>query len=294
MNIKKSWRILLKHKIVIIVIIIIFSVSITSLSIFSPSVISFIFPQEHIQLVDVKYPSEVYRSDNVPISVSVANVGGIGKDVLIEVSSKDSPTLPLETLLNAQGPVTNLTIFLPVKTRGEQAFTVKVYWIGFLGIYKEEQQSVDKTFKVLAADYEVTPSPSFANIAENFDWSLQIVNVGNTAAEHLIVQVVEKDPLSIIQPDSKTIDNFGVNESRKITFSFTVPHDANEGDCTIKVNFITTYSSGVAEVLSHDFTVKLQKSPTQVQIENTQFWLLAIAGLIAAALFLFSLSKRKH
>jgi len=294
MNIKKSWRILLKHKIVIIVIIIIFSVSITSLSIFSPYVISFIFPQEHIQLVDVKYPSEVYRSDNVPILVSVANVGGIGKDVLIEVSSKDNPTISLETSVNASVPVVNLPISLPVKTMGEQAFTVKVSWIGLFGVCKVEQESVDKTFKCLAADYEVTSSPSFANIAENFDWSLQIVNVGNTAAEHLIVQVVEKDPLSIIQPDSKTIDNFGVNESKEITFSFSVPHDANEGDCIIKVNFITTYTNGATEILSHDFTVKLQKSPTEVQIGNSVYWIYAIAALIIAILFLVGVSKRKH
>lgn len=112
MDIKRNWRILLKHKIAIIMIIIIVSVSVTLL-IFSPSILSFIFPHEHVQLVDVKYPNEVYRSNDLPISVSVSNVGGFGKDALIEIYSKDNPTLSLRTSLSTQSLVVNQTIFLP-------------------------------------------------------------------------------------------------------------------------------------------------------------------------------------
>jgi hypothetical protein len=177
---------------------------------------------------------------------------------------------------------------------GQQAFTIKVYWIGAGAICRIEQKSIDAAFVGLAAEYDISSTPVFASIATNFEWVLSLVNIGNTPASRLTVQIIEKEPLSILPPDSQTVDNFGIQESKQIIFRFTVPHDAREGDCKIKIKLITTYADGCKETLFRDYSVKLQKSPMQVEIENWTYWIWIIAGLSFVAISaLFNLRKRR-
>jgi hypothetical protein len=80
--------------------------------------------------VNVQYPSEVYKGENLSIIINLSNIGNAGKDVQIEISSTYYPTVIGQTRLNDLGAITNITLLLPVGEIGQQAFTVRVYWIG--------------------------------------------------------------------------------------------------------------------------------------------------------------------
>jgi hypothetical protein len=160
----------------------------------------------------------------------------------------------------------------------------------------EQTSTQDGTFLALGADYKNTPSPLFASIAENFDWTLTVLNDGNTVVSNLVVQVVRKDPLSIFPPDSQTVNNLEVSQTKQFVFRFAVPHDAEEGNSTITVSFTTTYPDGSVEIFSEDFILTLQKSPIQVEAENLSHWIYVFGaiGIALAATFAIINQKRRR
>jgi hypothetical protein len=250
-----------------------------------PSILSQLSPQERLEVVDVTYPLNAYRAQNLPILISLVNKGEVGKNVLVEVLSTDSPTISNKTSLTASGSVADVLINLPISTIGTKSFKVNVYWVGPGELCKVYQTSIDKTFTALAAEYDVVPNSNIASIAEHFDWNLAVTNIGNTPANHLVIRVADEGPLIISTPDSQTLDDLHVGETRQVGFRFSVPHDTPEGKRTILLDF-TTYYPDCKETCSQAFTITLQKSPLQVDVGNATSTLVVL-GTLATAVVAF-------
>lgn len=264
-----------------IIAVVIGIVSITSY-IYTPSLLLWVNPSNAVSITGISYPLEAYRSQNLPVTVYLSNIGD-SKDVLLEVSSKDNSMLSSNIRLDAA--TANTTIWLPLKTAGEQGFSVKVTWIGPGGVWKQEQGSADKTFKVLAADYETSSPTKIASRAQGFDWTTTIKNTGNTPAD-LTVQLYKKDPfiLSDNSGGTQQISNIQVGETRTVGFHFDVPSDASLEDHTITLSFTTdypdtSYYKDCKETTSHDYTVTIQESPLKTQLDNAAYWTNAVLGI---------------
>jgi hypothetical protein len=259
-----------------------------------PSVLSQINSQEKIELVDVTYPQVSYRSQYLPITINIKNIGEAGKDVLIEVLSSESNSLFSRTQLSENGSTANVLINLPVRSYGENSFKVVVFWVGVGELCKMEQATVDKSFTGLAADYEILPLNNIASIAQDFDWTLNIKNIGNTPAEKLAIQIVDDGQLIVSTSGTQTIDSLGVDQAKQVTFVFSVPHDAKEGKDSITINLVTSYPD-CQESYWQTFPITLQKSPTQADIENATAMIYWIIPLVAAVVILSSvISKKKR
>jgi flagellar basal body-associated protein FliL len=82
-----------KRRILLIALILFLVTLAFVIYLYCPIIISWQNPQEGIDIVDVKYPNNAHRTQELPVFVSIINVGESAKDVLVEVSSKDSPTI---------------------------------------------------------------------------------------------------------------------------------------------------------------------------------------------------------
>ena len=143
-----SWQdIFTKKRIIIIGIAIILAIVASEAYVNSPGILLWVNPENSVS-IQTCLPPEAYRSQNLPITVYLSNVGD-SKDVLLELSSKDNSVQ--SSTIRLDNPTANTTIWLPLKTAGEQAFNIKVTWIGPGSFWKHEQASADKTFKVMAA-----------------------------------------------------------------------------------------------------------------------------------------------
>lgn len=248
----------------------------------SPQLTLWINPENSVSITDVTYPPTAYRSQNLPVTIYLSNVGD-SKDVLLEVSSKDNSMLSSNIRLDSA--TANTTISLPLKTAGEQGFSIKVTWVGPGGFWKQEQAVVDKTFKVLAADYETSSPTRIASRAQGFDWTATVTNTGNTPAD-LTVQLYKKDPfiLSDNSGGTQQISNIQVGETRTVGFHFDVPSDASLEDHTITLSFTTSYPDtsyykDCKETTSHDYTVTIQESPLKTQLDSAAYLTNAVLGL---------------
>jgi hypothetical protein len=248
----------------------------------SPQFALWFTPENSVSVTDVTYPNEGYRSQNLPVTVYISNVGD-SKDVLLEVSSKDNSVLSSSIRLDAA--TANKTIWLPLKTAGDQGFSIKVTWVGPGGVWKQEQDAIDKTFRVLAADYETSSPTKIASRVQGFDWTATIKNTGNTPAD-LTVQLYKKNPfiLSDNSGGTQQISNIQVGETRTIGFHFDVPSDASLEDHTITLSFTsnypdTSYYKDCKETTSYDYTVTIQESPIKTQLDSAAYFTNAVLGL---------------
>jgi hypothetical protein len=248
----------------------------------SPQLVLWLNPENSVSITDVDYPLEAYRSQNLPITIYLSNVGD-PKDALLELSSKDSPVVSSNIRLDSS--TANTTVWLPLKTSGEQGFSIKVTWVGPGGFWKHEQASTDKTFRVLAADYDTSSPTRIASRAQGFDWTLTVTNTGNTPAD-LTLQLYKKDPLILSDNSGGTqqISNIQVGETRAIGFHFDVPSDASLEDHTITLSFTnaypnTNYYKDCKETTYRDYTITIQESPLKTQLDNAAYWTNAVLGL---------------
>jgi hypothetical protein len=278
-----GWQdIFTKKRIVIIALAIIVAIVGVEAYVNSPGILLWINPENSVSITDIAYPPEAYRSQNLPVTVYLSNVGD-SKDVLLELSSKDNSVLSSSIQLDSA--TANTTIWLPLKTAGEQGFSIKVTWVGPGSFWKQEQASTDKTFMVLAADYDTTSPTRIASRAQGFDWTLSVTNTGNTPAD-LTVQLYKKDPLILSDNSGGTqqISNIQVSETRTVGFHFDVPSDASIGDHTMTLSFTTTYPGtsyykDCKETTYHDYTVTIQESPIKTQIDNAGYIIAAVLAL---------------
>jgi hypothetical protein len=285
-----------KKKIILLIGIAIASIAVAAAYIDSPNIASWLNPENRIVISDVTYSARVFRSETVPISITVQNFGSDSKSALVELITKNDPIRTAEVSLSASESKVNTTIWLPIKTAGEQAFTIKVSWVGPGGYCKIEQNSSDKSFLALAADYKTSYSPKFASKAQEFDWELSITNTGNTAAD-LTVQIAKKDPLIISSADTEKLDNLQVGETRSAVFHFIVPSTANLGDCTITVNLITTYptSEEIQETTTNNYALTIQESTIVTQLGNMGYIVGALfLALSAGGILTMMRKKRSH
>jgi hypothetical protein len=279
---KMNWQTMFtKRRILLIGLVAVLAVLAAVAYVNSPTILLWLNPQDSISISGVSYPAEVYRSQNLPVTVYLSNIGD-SKDALVELISKDNPILSNVVLLESGNSVTNTTIWLPIRSAGDQACTVKVSWIGPGGFCKLEQNSTDKSFKALAADYDFSSMPKFASRAQEFDWTLTVKNIGNTPAD-LTVQLTKKDPLIVSPSDTKQI-NIQVGETRSVDFHFIVPSSADMGDHTITVSFITTYPDtayykNCKETTTRDYVVTIQESTVKTQIDNAGYIITAVLAL---------------
>lgn len=260
------------------------AVAATEVYVNTPSVLLWLNPQNSVSITGVDYPTETYRSQNLPITIYLSNAGD-AKDVLVEVVSRDNPTLSSNIRLEGSSSLCNTTISLPARSAGDQSFSVKVTWIGPGGFCKLEQAATDKPFKALATDYQSFSPTIIASRAQGFDWSLTVTNVGNTAA-HLTVQLYKKDPLILSDASggTKQISNIRVGENRTVNFHFDIPHDASLGDHTLTVSFTTAYPDNgyykdCTETSYHDYKVTIQESPIKTQIDNAGTLIAAVLAI---------------
>jgi hypothetical protein len=278
-----GWQdIFTKKRIIVIAIAIVVAVVGVEAYVSSPGILLWINPENSVSITDVAYPPEAYRSQNLPITVYLSNVGD-SKEVLLELSSKDNSVLSSNIQLNSA--TANTTIWLPLKTAGEQGFSLKVTWIGPGGFWQNEQASADKTFKVLAADYETSSPTKIASRAQGFDWTATIKNTGNTPAD-LTIQLYKKDPfiLSDNSGGTQQISSIQVGETRTISFHFDVPSDASLQDHTMTLSFTTNYPDtsyykDCKETTYHDYNVTVQENPLKTQLDSAGYWMTAVLGL---------------
>lgn len=263
----------------------------------SPQLALWINPENRVSITGVAYPPEAYRSQNLPVTVYISNVGD-SKDVLLELSSKDNSVL--SNTIRLDTATANTTIWLPLKTAGEQGFSIKVSWIGPGGFWKQEQALTDKTFKVIAADYDTSSPTRIASRAQGFDWTLSVTNTGNTPAD-LTVQLYKKDPLILSDNSGGTrqIPNIQVGETRTIGFHFDVPSDASLKDHTITLSLTTNYPDSTLyrdckEVTYRDYTVTIQESPIKTQIDNAGYIIAAVFALVGGGTLFTLLGKRRR
>jgi len=236
----------------------------------SPQIVLWLNPRNGITIEGVSYPDAVYRSQSLPVSVTLANYGPDSKDVKLEVISKDTQ-LQQNVWLSGLDSRTNITIWLPITSIGNQAFTVNAYWVGPGGFRTIKENSTDRIFVALGADYD-TSATKFASRGEDFDWMLTVKNYGNTET-NLTIQIIKKDPLIISSPDTQKIDNLQVGETRSANFHFIVPSTANLGDMTIQVKYLTTYPEtqyykDSTETFTSNYVVTIQESIIKTQIDN--------------------------
>jgi hypothetical protein len=263
----------------------------------SPTILLWMNPQNGIKVTVVSYPSEVYRSQSLPITVCLSNVGD-PKTALVDIVSIDNPTLSSEISLGNSKSATNTTFMLPIISSGQQAFAVNVYWIGPGGFCQLQENSTDEPFTALAADYQCSSGPMFASRSQDFDWTLTVTNVGNTPA-NLAIQLVGIDPLIVYSSDTQQIANINVGETKSVDFQFVVPSSASLGDHTITVSFTTTYPNipnynDCTETYTHDFVVNIQQSPVIAEINNAETYLVAVLGLVGVCMAMMYASKRKR
>jgi hypothetical protein len=285
-------------KILLIISIIVLSIVVVEAYVNTPKIILWFNPQNHVSISDVTNPGEIYRTQSLPIIITLQNFGSDSKNALLEIISKDYPTLTHEVWLSGDNSKVNTTFWLPVNSGGEQAFTAKLSWIGPSGICKLEQDSKDKSFLSLAADYKIDCSPKTASRAQEFDWTLKTTNTGNTPA-NLTVQIGKKDPLIISSTDTQQITNLQVGETRQTVFHFIVPSSASLGDCTITVNLTTTYPDSflyqsTQETSSRSYIVTIQESPIKTEIENTQYFVVALIALLGSCALLFTMFNKRR
>lgn len=288
-----NWDTLSQKRVLLVLVIVITGAILIGLYLNWPTILSF-DSEESVKLVDVSYPSAIYRTQNLPISVRLENQGNDAKDVMVEVISTYNPTLTNRAHLQGLGSVVDVLVNLPVRNFGDQSFKIMVYWVGPGEICQIYEDSADRSFTGLAADYNIVPLNSVASIAEHFNFALNVTNVGNTLADRLLVKIANEGPLILSGLDTQTIDNLEPGETGMVSFDFSVPHDAKEGKTAITVDFTTCYPT-CQEACSQSLAITLQKSPVQVDIENmTELvkWLipLAIAVVAFAAIF----SRKKH
>jgi hypothetical protein len=284
-----------KHLILAAFLIILTTISVTAY-LNSPAILAWVNPQNGISIIDVSYPTEIYRTQRLPIVVTLQNLGGDSKSALVEVISKDDVPLKSIVSLREQGSIANASLSLPVTSYGDEAFTVKVSWIGPGGLCKLEQDSIDKPVSVLAAEYDTSSTPKFASKAQEFDWTLTTKNIGNAVA-NLTIQIGKKDPLIISSSDTQQITNIKVGETRSTVFHFIVPSSADLGNCKITASFTTSYETvhyeDFKETTSNDYTVTIQESPIKTQIDNANYLIGAVLALGSSLAVISFLKKRR-
>ncbi len=278
----KEQKFLTKRRIVLVMLVTALAVATVSAYVSTPSILLWLNPNNCVAISEVSYPNEVYRSQNLPVTVRLFNIGD-PKDVLVELVSKDNPVLSNIVAIPSGNSGADTTILVPIKTAGNQAFTVKTSWIGPGGICKLKQNSTDQPFQALAADFDTSSLPKFASRAQEFDWTLNVKNTGNTPAD-LSAQLNKKDPLIVSSSDTREIAKIQVGETRSVDFHFIVPSSANLGDATISVTFTTTYPDtsyykNCKESFTGDYLVTIQESPVKAQIDNAGYLLTALLVL---------------
>jgi hypothetical protein len=75
-----------------------------------------------------------------------------------------------------------------------------------------------------------------------------------------VVKIVDEGQLILSTTDTQTIDHFGTEQTERVSFGFSVPHDAPEGKSAIVMD-LTTYYPDCREAYSQKFVITLQKSP---------------------------------
>ncbi len=288
-----------RRMLLIITTIVVVSIAAVSY-IYSPSLLAWVDPENCVSIQGVSYPQEAYRGQNLPITVYLSNTGDT-KDVLVEVASKDNPTLSSTLRIDELKPNGTTTLWLPVKSWGNQSFSIHLTWIGPGGLCKIQQDSIDKPFRALAADYKTSSTTLIASRAQGFDWSSRVTNTGNTVAD-LAVQLYKKDPL-ILSDDSggtQQIPSLQVGETRAVGFHFDVPSDADLGDHTIILSFITTYPDtnfyqDCGETTYYDYIVTIQESSIKTQIDNAGYLIGAVLALGGGGtIFTLLMGKRRR
>jgi uncharacterized membrane protein len=281
-----NWReTFTKKRLILTIIVIVAAIALSEAYVNSPTLLLWLNPENSISITAVDYPPVAYRSQSLPITIHLSNAGD-AKDVLVEVISMDNPTLSSSIRLDGSSSTGNTTILLPLKTTGNQSFSVKVTWIGPSGFCKINQNSTDKSFEVLAADYDASSPTIVASRAESFSWTLSVTNTGNTPA-NLTVQLYKKDPLILSDASGGTVKiaNIQVGETRAVSFQFAVPHDASLGDHTLTVSFTTTYPNiayytDCKEAYYQNFNYNIQESTIKTQLDNTGYILAAAVALL--------------
>lgn len=295
-----SSQIFTNSKILLIIVTIVVATIATVSYIYIPSILAWVNPDNSVSIEGVSYPQDAYRGQNLPITVYLSNIGDT-KDVLVEIASKDNPTLRSTLKIDASQSKDKITILLPVRSLGDQSFRVQVTWIGPGGFCKIQQNSTDKPFRALAADYKTSSPTVIASRAQGFDWSLTVTNIGNTPAD-LAIQLFNKDPLILSDNSGGTqqLSNIQVGETRTIGFHFDVPSDAILGDHTMTLSFTTSYPEiayykDCKETTYQDYTVTIQESPIKTQIDNAGYLIAAVLALGGGGtVFTLIMGKRRR
>ena len=288
------------RKILFIIVTTVAAVIAVAFYIYTPRILAWVNPDNSVSIEGVSYPQDAYRGQNLPITVYLSNIGDT-KDVLVEIASKDNPTLSSTLKIDESPSKDNATIWLPVKSLGDQAFSVQVTWIGPGGFCKIQQDSTDKPFRALAADYKTSSPTVIASRAQGFDWSLTVNNIGNTPAD-LAIQLFNKDPLILADNSGGTqqLSNIQVGETRTIGFHFDVPSDASLGDHTMTLSFTTAYPEiahykDCKETTYHEYTITIQESPIKTQIDNAGYLIAAVLALGGGGtIFTLLMGKRRR
>jgi hypothetical protein len=279
-----NWREVFTNKrIFLIIIAITAAVALTEAYVNSPTILLWLNPKNNISITDVEYPSVAYRSQTLPITVFLSNTGD-AKDALVEVASMDNPTISSNIQLSGRSG--NTTFWLPLKIEGNQSFSVSVTWIGPGGYCQIAENTSDKPFEVLAADYDCTSPSVIASRAQGWDWTISVTNTGNTPA-NLTLTLFKNDPLILSDNSGGTaeMDNLGIGEERSVTFHFDVPDGASLGDHTITVCLTTTYPDiahygDCKEVTYQSFNYNVQESPIKTELNNANYLLVAALGIV--------------
>jgi hypothetical protein len=289
-----------KKRIFLIGLVIAVAICVTEAYVNSPTILMWINPENSISINGVYYPTQAYRSQDLPITVCLSNIGD-AKDVIVEVASMDSSTLSNNIQLDGSQSRVNTTFWLPLSKEGNQSFSIEAIWAGPGGFCRIEQNSTNEQFEVLGADYECTSPTVIASQAEGFEWTLSVTNVGNTPA-NLTVQLCNNSPLILSDNSESTalIPNIQVGETCSVNFNFDVPYSASLGDHTITISLTTAYPDidyyhNCQEVTYQTFNYNIQASSIKTEIDNTSYLLGSVLGLavICAAIFAVLTKKRR-